>query len=70
MFESTIVILTVFFLILTWLEPSDIDEDHADISSSESDLEDATSTKLLSKKQQVFEAMQCTCIEVVQLIED
>ena len=34
-------------------EPPDVDEDNADISGAESDYEDATSAKLLSKKQQV-----------------
>ena len=40
-------------VLTTSTEPPDVDEDNADISGAESDYEDATSAKLLSKKQQV-----------------
>lgn len=39
--------------VTTELEPPDVDDENADLSDAESEFEDATSAKLLSKKQQV-----------------
>lgn len=41
------------FVVTTELEPPDVDDENADLSDAESEFEDATSAKLLSKKQQV-----------------
>lgn len=49
----------------TELEPPDVDDENADLSDAESEFEDATSAKLLSKKQQVSPCMGCALILLV-----